>query len=125
MMIAASGTPKLIACLRNEDNQPAETTNNRIVLASDSEWRMILFPGRMAMMCPAIHASFESTSVGFEVERQRAAELDVLSKLVTQVPVRRIVPPSDPARLWALCDLILKDAERQLGRQALAAGSGR
>ena len=57
--------------------------------------------------------------------RQRAAELDVLSKLVTQVPVRRIVPPSDPARLWALCDLILKDAERQLGRQALAAGSGR
>ena len=42
---------------------------------------------------------------------QRAAEFDALSKLVTQVPVRRIVPHLDPGRIGALCDLIIADAE--------------
>ena len=41
---------------------------------------------------------------------QRAAEFDVLSKVLKQVPVRRIVPHADPARLPALCDLIIDDA---------------
>ena len=41
---------------------------------------------------------------------QRAAEFDVLSKIVNQVPVRCIVPHADPARLSALCDLIIEDA---------------
>ena len=40
---------------------------------------------------------------------QRAAEFEVLGKLVTQVPVRRIVPHFDPARIEALCDLIVAD----------------
>ena len=44
--------------------------------------------------------------------RQRAAEFDVLSKLVTQVPIRRIVPHLDPGRIGALCELIVADAER-------------
>jgi len=44
--------------------------------------------------------------------RQRAAEFDALSKLVTQVPVRRIVPHLDPGRIGALCELIVADAER-------------
>jgi hypothetical protein len=57
---------------------------------------------------------------------QRAAELDVLARIVAQVPVRRIVPHSDPARIGALCDLIVADAERLLGRQPfVAAGSSR
>lgn len=43
---------------------------------------------------------------------QRAAEFDTLARLATQIPLRRIVPHSDPARLDALCDLILADAER-------------
>jgi hypothetical protein len=42
---------------------------------------------------------------------QRAGEFDALSKLVTQVPVRRIVPHADPGRIGELCDLILADAE--------------
>jgi hypothetical protein len=41
---------------------------------------------------------------------QRAAELDVLAKIVAQTPVRRIIPHADPARLKALCDLIINDA---------------
>ncbi len=44
--------------------------------------------------------------------RQRAAEFDALSKLVTQVPIRRIVPHLDPGRIGALCELIVADAER-------------
>jgi hypothetical protein len=44
--------------------------------------------------------------------RQRAAEFDALSKLVTQVPIRRIVPHLDPGRIGTLCELIVADAER-------------
>jgi hypothetical protein len=47
--------------------------------------------------------------------RQRAAELDVLSRLVSNVPVRRLVPHADPARLSLLCDLILNDSEDLIG----------
>jgi len=43
--------------------------------------------------------------------KQRAAEFDFLSRLVTSVPVRRIVPHRDPARIAALCDLIVVDAQ--------------
>jgi len=42
--------------------------------------------------------------------KQRAAEFDFLSGLVTNVPVRRIIPHSDPARIGPLCDLIVADA---------------
>jgi hypothetical protein len=44
--------------------------------------------------------------------KQRAAEFDALTKLVMQVPVRRIVPHLDPERIGALCDLIVADEER-------------
>ncbi|MGH9743788.1 MAG: hypothetical protein ACRD51_15700 [Candidatus Acidiferrum sp.] len=69
----------------------------------------------------------QNTYMNWLLDReQRAAELDVLSRLVARVPVRRIVPHSDPARLGALCDLIVTDAEGLLARQNLAlAGSGR
>lgn len=51
---------------------------------------------------------------------QRAAELDVLSKLASNVPVRRLIPHSDPARIDLLCDLIVRDSEAAIGRQSLA-----
>jgi hypothetical protein len=43
---------------------------------------------------------------------QRAAELDALARIVASIPVRRIVPHSDAARVGALCDLIVTDAAR-------------
>jgi hypothetical protein len=49
--------------------------------------------------------------------KQRAAEFDLLSKLVTQVPVRRVVPHLDPARIGALCELVAGDAERLIARR--------
>jgi hypothetical protein len=53
----------------------------------------------------------QNTYMNWLLDRnQRAAEFDALSKLVTQVPIRRIVPHADPGRIGELCDLILADA---------------
>ena len=54
--------------------------------------------------------------------RQRATEFDALSKLVNQVPIRRIVPHLDPEHIGALCDLIAADAKRVSAAHASAAG---
>lgn len=69
----------------------------------------------------------QNTYMNWLLDReQRAAELDALAKLVENVPVRRIVPHADPARLGDLCDVIIRDAERLLGSQPVAAtASGR
>ena len=54
----------------------------------------------------------QNTYMNWLLDReQRVAEFDALSKLVTQVSVRRIVPHLDPRRIGALCDLIIADAE--------------
>ena len=69
----------------------------------------------------------QNTYMNWLLDRnQRAAELDVLTRLVANVSVRRIVPHANPARIGALCDLIIKDAERLSKRQSWAAmDSGR
>jgi hypothetical protein len=59
----------------------------------------------------AILNLIQNTYMNWLLDRnQRAAEFDALSKLVTQVPMRRIVPHADPGRIGELCDLILADA---------------
>ena len=53
----------------------------------------------------------QNTYMNWLLDReQRAVEFDTLSRLVQQVPVRRIVPHRDPVRIAALCELIQKDA---------------
>lgn len=39
----------------------------------------------------------------------RAREFEVLAGVVSRVPLRRVRPHADPARLWQTCDLILDD----------------
>jgi len=52
---------------------------------------------------------------------QRAAEFDALARIVARVPVRKIVAHCDPARLGALCDLIVRDAAHLFaGRESAA-----
>jgi hypothetical protein len=43
---------------------------------------------------------------------RRAAEFDVISRVVMQVPVRRIVPHVDLTTIGVLCDLIVADTDR-------------
>jgi hypothetical protein len=53
----------------------------------------------------------QNTYMNWLLDRsQRAAELDLLTKIVSSVPVRRIIPHADPARLSELRGLIASDA---------------
>ena len=64
----------------------------------------------------------QNTYMNWILDRaQRAAEFEVLAHLISQIPVRRVVPHRDPARIGALCDLILADAKRLLANQLAAA----
>jgi hypothetical protein len=57
----------------------------------------------------------QNTYMNWLLDREhRAVEFDALSRLVKQVPVRRIVPHSDAGRIPALCELIQADAARFL-----------
>jgi len=69
----------------------------------------------------------QNTYMNWLLDRaQRAAEFELLSRLVSQIPVRRIVPHSDPSRIGALSELILADATRLLASQvSLGAAAGR
>jgi len=55
---------------------------------------------------------------------QRAAEFEVLGRIVEQVPVRRIVPHASEAKTGALCELILADAGRLLSARVPAGLAG-
>ena len=60
----------------------------------------------------------QNTYMNWHLDReQRAAEFDVLCRVVAQIPVRRVVPHSDPALIGNLCQLILKDAQGLLSGQ--------
>jgi hypothetical protein len=60
----------------------------------------------------AFFALVQNTYMNWLLDRdQRAAEFDALSRVVMRVPMKRIIPHSDSARLGKLCDLILSDAE--------------
>jgi hypothetical protein len=66
----------------------------------------------------------QSTYMNWFLDRgQRAAEFELLSHLVSQIPVRRVVPHRHPARIGVLCDLILADARRLLANQLSAVHS--
>lgn len=60
----------------------------------------------------------QNTYMNWLLDRnQRAMEFDFLTKLVTRIPVRRVVPHSDPTRIAALCELIVADARVLQGRE--------
>jgi hypothetical protein len=43
--------------------------------------------------------------------------------MMAYVPVRRVVPHSDPARIGKLCELLLCDAEKQIAEKMTAQGT--
>jgi hypothetical protein len=65
----------------------------------------------------------QNTYMNWLLDReQRAAEFEVLSRLVTRVPVRRIVPHCDLARIGKLCDLIMADSSTMGNTDSLTHG---
>jgi hypothetical protein len=71
----------------------------------------------------------QNTYMNWVLDRtQRAAEFDLLSKLVMHVPVHRIVPHRDATHIPAICDLIACDVKELLSSrddQSLVSNSRR
>ena len=44
-------------------------------------------------------------------QEQRALEFDAVTRLAARVPVKRVTPSSDPAKLTALCELLRSDSQ--------------
>jgi len=60
---------------------------------------------------PSLLDLIANTYAGYAISPEmRAHEFDVLSRLMNTVPVRKVIPHSDPARLPELCRLIEQDA---------------
>ena len=68
----------------------------------------------------------QNTYMNWILDRgQRAAEFALLSRLIAEVPVQRIVPHADPSRIGSLCELIAADARAVLaGKSRMAAAAG-
>jgi hypothetical protein len=57
----------------------------------------------------------QNTYMNWLLDRQqRAVEFEFLAQLVQKVPVRRIIPHSDPHKISDLCHLIVSDAQTLL-----------
>lgn len=66
----------------------------------------------------------QNTYMNFLLNREkRAAEFVFLSRLVDVVPVRRVTPHADPARIEQLCECILKDAADGAGNSMRASAA--
>lgn len=54
----------------------------------------------------------QNTYMNWILDRaQRAAEFDVLARLASRIPIRRVVAHRDPRRIPNLCDLLFADAQ--------------
>lgn len=69
----------------------------------------------------------QNTYMNWLLDRgQRAQEFELLTRMVSQVPVRRIVSHRDPSRISDLTELIVADATRLLASQvSMGAAAGR
>ena len=46
----------------------------------------------------------------------RRTEFDVLGRVVSKIPIRRVRPPAEPSTIFKLCEAVAADAKRVLGR---------
>lgn len=71
---------------------------------------------------PSLLALVLNTYLRFLMDKpMRAAALGALGEVARRVPLRRVVPHSDPTRLSELCDLILEDHSRLAPAAAITA----
>lgn len=61
----------------------------------------------------AFMALVANTYVNYLLDQNmRRTEFDVLSRIVSEIPVRRVRPPDEPSAVFALCEAITDDARR-------------
>src|SRR5438552_16330609 len=61
----------------------------------------------------AFMALLANTYVNYLLERDmRRTEFDVLSRVVSEIPIRRVRPPAEPSAVFDLCEAIAGDARR-------------
>ena len=61
----------------------------------------------------AFMALVANTYVNYLLDKDmRRTEFDILSRLVSEIPIRRVRPLADPSALFDLCDVIAADARR-------------
>ena len=53
-------------------------------------------------------------------KEQRALEFDAVTRLAARVPVKRVTPSSDPAKLSSLCELLRSDSQKIAGASSMA-----
>jgi len=53
----------------------------------------------------------------------RRTEFDVLGRVVSKIPIRRVRPPAEPSTIFKLCEAVAADAKRVLGRAQESATS--
>lgn len=64
----------------------------------------------------AFMALVANTYVNYLLDQNmRRTEFDVLSSIVSEVPVRRVHPPDEPSAIFGLCEAIADDARRVMG----------
>ena len=62
-----------------------------------------------------------NTYMNYLLDRSlRSKEFHFLSRLVSRLPVRRVIPHTDPANITGLCEAILKDYAGLLDRSGVA-----
>ena len=50
-------------------------------------------------------------------------EFDVLGRLVSTIPIRRVRPPAEPSAIFSLCEAIAADAKRVVTRAPATAAA--
>ena len=61
----------------------------------------------------AFMALLANTYVNYLIDRDmRRTEFDVLSRVVSEIPIRRVRPPAEPSAVFDLCEAIASDAKQ-------------
>lgn len=72
----------------------------------------------------ALLALIANTYVNYLLDRNmRRTEFEVLSRVVSTIPVRRVRAPDEPSAIFSLCETIAKDAARVMGAAPANASS--
>jgi hypothetical protein len=110
-------TPNWDKCYLDLTERPQQFQRDPLPLAAIYELAQRCDEARAPFVEPAGHTSglltlIANTYVTKLIDKQmRARQFDLLTRVLKNVPLRRVTPHKDPARIPELCDSILNDFE--------------